>query len=262
MKKVAIVIPTHREINSDERISLNHLNKFLNKYDKYLVIPDCLNTKKFKEINVKKTFKYPKENFISVPAYCAMLNTKEFYLPFQNYEYILIYQLDVLVFSNQLMYWCRQGYDYIGAPFINSIIGKFSHKKGYPVSGGNGGFSLRKVSTFLKVLDIAEKQISRNSGNSLFRKWWFLSALLIGKSHKIWLNAPPSDYPFHEDGFWSYEAPKYYPKFKVAPLKESLKFSFEKFPRKCFKLNNNQLPFGCHAWKKYDEEFWKPYINI
>lgn len=260
MKKVAIVIPTHREINSDEKISLNHLNKFLNEYDKYLILPDHLNPKKFKEINARNIFKYPKENFISVPAYCAMLNTKEFYLPFQSYEYILIYQLDVLVFSNQLMYWCNQGYDYIGAPFINPIIGKLSHKEGSPISGGNGGFSLRKVSTFLKTLNIAKKKAIRRSNNQFARKWWFISAVLTGKSHKIWLNSPPSNYPFNEDGFWSYEAPKYYPKFKVAPFKEALKFGFERLPRKCFKLNNNQLPFGCHAWKKYDEQFWRPYI--
>lgn len=260
MKKVAIVIPTHRVIRPDEKISLNHLNKYLNKYDKYLVLPDHLDALKFKEINAKKILKYPKENFISVPTYCAMLNTKEFYLPFQNYEYILIYQLDVLVFSNQLLYWCNKGYDYIGAPFFNPIIGKLSHKIGSPVSGGNGGFSLRKISTFLKVLDIAEKQAIRYSDNPLVRKWWFFLAVLTGKSHKIWLKAFPSVYPFNEDGFWSYEAPKYYSKFKVAPLTESLKFSFEKSPRKCFKLNNYQLPFGCHAWAKYDHEFWDKYL--
>lgn len=261
MKKVAIVIPFHKSsISEDEALSIKHLIKYLGKFDKYLVLPKSIKEVSFKIPRVIKIINLPNDYFTSVPKYCELLNTKMFYNNFTNYEYILIYQLDVLVFSNQLIKWCNKGYDFIGAPFFNPVIGKLSFKNGTPVTGGNGGFSLRKVSSFLKVIDIAEKKISRNSDNTLVRKWWFLSALLTGKSHKIWLNAPPSDYPFNEDGFWSYEAPKYYPKFKVAPFKEALKFSFEKPPRKCFALNHNRLPFGTHAWKKYDYKFWKNFL--
>lgn len=85
-------------------------------------------------------------------------------------------------------------------------------------------------------------------------------AILTGKSHEIWLNAPADQYPFAEDGFWSLEAPKYLKTYRVAPFSEALKFAFERFPSKSFKLNNHNLPFGVHAWKKYDEKFWKPYI--
>ncbi len=262
MKKVAIVIPFHKcSVSKDEQVSIKHLVKYLRQFDKFLVFPDSIKKVSFKIPGVKKIINFPNEHFTSVPKYCEMLNTKMFYNKFTDYEYILIYQLDVLVFSNQLLEWCNKGYDFIGAPFFNSIIGKFSFKDGTPATtGGNGGFSLRKVSSFLKVIDIAEKLAIRNSINSLIRKLWFLIAVLTNQSHKIWLNAPPQDYPFNEDGFWSYEAPKYYKKFKVAPFKEALRFSFEKFPRKCFSLNRNQLPFGCHAWKKYDYSFWKTFL--
>jgi len=37
-------------------------------------------------------------------------------------------------------------------------------------------------------------------------------------------------------------------------------FSFEVGPKHCFEKNNQTLPFGCHAWAKYDREFWKPYL--
>lgn len=261
MKKVAIVIPFHKSsISKAEELSIKHLVKYLRQFDKFLVLPDSVKRVSFKIPRVKKIINFPDEYFTSVPKYCEMLNTKMFYNKFTNYEYILIYQLDVLVFSNQLLEWCNKGYDFIGAPFFNSVIGKLSFKERSPITGGNGGFSLRKVSSFLKVIDIAEKFAIRNSINPLIRKLWFLMAVITNQSHKIWLNAPPQDYPFNEDGFWSYEAPKYYLKFKVAPLKESLKFSFEKPPKKCFVLNNYQLPFGCHAWEKYDKEFWKPFL--
>jgi hypothetical protein len=37
-------------------------------------------------------------------------------------------------------------------------------------------------------------------------------------------------------------------------------FSFEVAPRYCFKMNRERLPFGCHAWSKYDQEFWEPFL--
>lgn len=260
-KRVAIVIPYHKKtISTEEEASINQLIKFLGSYDKFLVLPKSIKKVSFKIPGVIKIIHFPNEYYTSVPKYCELLNTKMFYNNFTNYEYILIYQLDVLVFSNQLLKWCNKGYDFIGAPLFNSITGKLSFQNGTPVTGGNGGFSLRKVSSFLKVIDIVEKLATRNSANSFTRKLWFLMAVLTNQSHRIWLNAPPQDYPFNEDGFWSYEAPKYYPKFKVAPFKEALRFSFEKFPRKCFSLNRNQLPFGCHAWKKYDYLFWKAFL--
>lgn len=263
MKKVAIVIPFHNSyVSKYEKQSIKHLVQYLGEFDKFLVLPAAIKKISFKIPLLKKIIRFSDEYFTSVPKYCELLNTKMFYEKFTNYEYILIYQLDVFVFSNSLLNWCKQEYDYIGAPFFNPIIGKLSYCPDNPLSGCNGGFSLRRVSSFIKVIDIAEKQATRKSTNPIIRKLWFLIAVLTNESHKKWLKAPPSDYPFNEDGFWSYEAPKYDPKFRVAPFKEALKFSFERSPRKCFLLNQNRLPFGTHAWKKYDEEFWKPYINI
>lgn len=262
MKKVAIVIPVFKTITHDEQVSLNHLNKFLRSYDLYLVIPESLDAKRFSKIRSKKIIRFASENFTSVQTYSALLITKDFYRPFVSYKYIFIYQLDALVFSDQLNFWCDKGYDYIGAPFFNPMIGGLSYKLGNPISGGNGGFSLRKVSSFIKVIDYAEKLATQGSSNSFIRKLWFIMAVLNGRSHKIWLNAPPKDYPFNEDGFWSYEAVKYYPKFQIAPFKEALRFSFERFPRKCFALNNQKLPFGCHAWAKYDRNFWNQFAIV
>jgi hypothetical protein len=31
-------------------------------------------------------------------------------------------------------------------------------------------------------------------------------------------------------------------------------------PRLCFELNGRKLPFGCHAWQRYDRGFWEPYL--
>lgn len=259
-KTVAIVIPTHKlSLNKDDLISLKHLKKYLNHYDKFFVIPEKVNPKKYKQ----KDFKYIKfENkyFETWRGYNELLLRKDFYEKFKDFKYILIYQLDVLVFSDQLLKWCKSGYDYIAPPWFRPVIGTLTHKKGSPSSGGNGGFSLRNVKSALKILEEIEKRIRRSSDNDYIRKFWMFWAILTGKSNNIWLNSPADNYPFAEDGFWSLEAPKYLSGYKVAPFNKALSFGFERFPKKCFQLNNKKLPFGVHAWKKYDEDFWKPFI--
>lgn len=259
-KKVVIVIPTHRpNLTDDDQISLAHLKKYLSKYDTFFVIPKSISSKAF--INSGYKVKKVDNNFFGTLRRAnEMYLNKKFYETFKEYDFMLIYQLDALVFSNQLAKWLNSGYAFIAAPWFRPVIGYLSHKKGSSPSGGNGGFALRNIQKALKVLDIVNHSATRSSKNPTVRKLWFLLALLQGKSHKVWLNAPATDYPFNEDGFWSLEAPKYDPTFKVAPFKKALQFSFEKLPRKCFELNNKTLPFGCHAWKKYDEKFWEPYL--
>lgn len=259
-KKVVILITTHRpNLTSDDEVSLAHHKKYLSKYNTFFVIPKKISSKVF----ISKGYKVKKvdNNYFGTlrKANEALLN-KKFYEIFKKYDFMLIYQLDVLVFSDQLDKWVNSGYDFIAAPWFRPIIGFFSSKKGFPISGGNGGFSLRNIKKNLKVIGIVNNSAKRSSRNPFIRMLWFLLAIITGKSHKIWLNAPADNYPFNEDGFWSYEAPKYDSSFRVAPFKEALKFGFERFPRKCFELNKKKLPFGCHAWKKYDEEFWRPYL--
>lgn len=260
IKKTVIVIPTHRpNLTDDDKISLVHLKKYLHKFDTFFVIPNGISSESFESYGykVKKVDDY---FFGTLRRANEMYLSKKFYEIFKDYNFMLIYQLDALVFSNQLEKWVNSGYDFIAAPWLRPVVGSLSYKKGSPPSGGNGGFSLRNIQKSLKILDIVNKSAMRTSKNSLMGKLWFILALLQGKSHQIWLNAPADNYPFNEDGFWSIEAPKYDSNFKVAPFKIALQFAFEKYPTKCFKLNNRKFPFGCHAWKKYDEKFWKPYL--
>lgn len=261
-KSLVIIIPTHRpNINNNEKISLTHLKKYLNKYDTYFVIPRNINAKVFKSFGYK--IKKVDNNFFGTLRRAnEMYLNRKFYEEFKNYDFMLIYQLDALVFSNKIERWIKSGYDFIAAPLFRPIIGYLSHKPGQSIYGGNGGFSLRNIKKSIKILEIVNKSATRSSKNLLVRLSWFLLALLQGKTHKIWLQAPADNYPFNEDGFWSYEAVKYYPQFRVAPFKDGLKFSFERFPAKCFKLNNYQLPFGCHAWTKYDRKFWEKYLLV
>jgi len=259
-KKVAVLVPVYKtSFSTDEKISMHHLRHYLSRYDIYFFVPERIKNK----LNAKNTkiITFPDKYFISTVAYSELLNLKDFYLPFKNYKYILIYQPDALVFSSNLDKWTQKGYDYIGAPYFRPKIGYLTCAENSPISGGNGGLSLRKVESFIKVIERAEKLSTRSSNKTRTRKLWFIIAVLTNKARRKWLEAPPYCYPFNEDGFWSFEAPKYYPKFKVAPFKEALKFSFERYPAKSYLLNNKCLPFGTHAWARYDRSFWLPHLR-
>lgn len=73
-----------------------------------------------------------------------------FYRSFKEYEFMLIYQLDSYVFRDELLDWCEKDYDYIGAPVHNFILDNFSQR--IDIATLNGGFSLRKINSALRVL--------------------------------------------------------------------------------------------------------------
>ena len=69
-----------------------------------------------------------------------------------------------------------------------------------------------------------------------------------------------SRYQKNEEHFWAHRAAHYYPEFSIADVNTALRFAFENVPRYCFEKNGYNLPFGCHAWQKYDRDFWEPYL--
>ena len=193
-----------------------------------------------------------------------------FYESFVAYRYILIYQLDALVFSDQLLDWCETDLDYVGAPWLTCEDSPWVATPRV----GNGGLSLRKVSGFLKVLssnrywvdpDLYWASVSAGTPR-YFRYVRYPRKILkhIKRFNNVdweirqWHLRP--DGTRNEDHFWSDHAIRYAPDFKVAPLDIGLRFAFEVAPRRCFELNGGQLPFGCHAWPRYDRAFWEPYL--
>ena len=220
---VAVVIPCYRnELTITERIALDRCMKILGEYPVYLVIPRtlCIDRENLPS-RIEIVF-VPDEWMRGVEAYNKMMLSVKFYDMFERYQYILLYQLDAYVFSDRLMEFCSLGYDYIGAPWIE---GKFDveHEENGIVYVGNGGFSLRKVSSCISVL-------RENEGKIV---------------------------DYNEDVFWGAQNSA---TFKVAPVDIAVDFAFERPVRLLYEKNRNKLPFGCHAWMRYDFAFWKPYF--
>ncbi|MBN3041117.1 MAG: hypothetical protein JW867_08305 [Candidatus Omnitrophica bacterium] len=282
VKNVAIVVPVHiSKLSEDEKISLKHLNRYLGHYDRYLVMPDKVEF----ALEGFKTIKFPKNMYGKYKMYNKRLLSKRFFQSFLSYEYILIYHLDCLVFSDQLLFWCNKGYDYIGAPWpVNWIhllgpLGRYTLIDYEAV--GNGGFSLRKVKSALLVLEAYHRPLNLLKLNLLMfirlvirlikslklaLSYLFSSKSLKNKTEKgtsflkTIFEIENYSYSRNEDVFWSFEAKKFYPDFKIAKPEEAISFSFETRPRDYFKRNNNKLPFGCHGWTKFDRDFWQEFL--
>jgi len=261
-KTVAIVVPMHNrpQLLPEEEVSLRHLIHYLGKYDKYLLVPETPNAR-YHGFGIKR---FSKKFFGSTDAYRRLMLTAQFYDTFREYKYILIYHLDALVFSDQLMEWCETDLDYIGPPFISCADSPWVKVERV----GNGGLSLRKIDTFLKTIYSSRYYMEPNE---YWRKYCASKPRVVQ-----YLNLPRkylkrlgmancaqwhmSHWTRNEDLFWSDMAVKYNPEFKIASLDTGLRFAFEAAPRLCFERNNFRLPFGCHGWPRYDRDFWDPFL--
>ena len=117
----------------DEQISMRHLRKYLGAFDRYVIGLQSL-PQEFSDFQLKR---FPEHYFADRFGYNRLLLSEEFYRAFEEYEYILIHQLDCLVFSSNLEEWCRKDWDYVGAPFFRN---ENNAEEGF-LGVGNGGLS-------------------------------------------------------------------------------------------------------------------------
>ena len=270
IKKTAIVVPTHKGCLEDfEKKSIENNISILKNHDIFFIAPNRLSYEsKFLELTKNYQLKvqfFDDKYFNNNAGYNKLLITKNFYERFLNYDFMLICQLDVLVFSDELDNWVNKNYDYIGAPWFSNNNGKLKID-----SSGNGGFSLRNIKKSIEVLTSKKLHFNfEKFSNTPVRAGlkYLILIRLLNKSYFKFLNPIKIVtflYSGTEDYFWVFLA-KFFVKDFVLPEPEmALKFSFEMYPKHCFELNNQTLPFGCHAWQKYDRSFWEskmPYLK-
>ena len=229
------MIPVYQEtLNENERKSLLQCKTILANYPILFVAPEGLSPEYFEEIPGHAVVYFEKSFFESTKSYNQLLVSKQFYKCFEAFDYLLIYQLDAYVFKDELLDWCAQGFDYIGAPALTEA--HFSNP-GFKNSLSNplllnGGFSLRKIKSFINLLRVY---------HLFYSKW-----------------------PANEDTLFSFYHKRSWPLrflFKLPNWKTALRFAFEQAPEKCFEITQQQLPFGCHAWEKYNPSFWDRFIR-
>jgi hypothetical protein len=263
MAAVVVTLSTKSRYCSDEEIAFRHARYHLSRYDKFVLIPD--DHPAIYPGFIPKRF--PVRYFGSPERQRRLMLSESFYRAFLDYEFILIYDLDTLVFRDELLTWCRAGYDYIGAPGL--LSGDTP-----PVGDSDasiGGFSLRRVRSCLRVIQSREYFVDPD-------EYWRRYCERTSKLQQV-VNWPRkllkrlryfNDVKWHmrwalrggvrEDRFWSDYASHYDPTFRIAPVDVALRFGFEAAPRQCFERLGGRLPFGSHGWHGLDRDFYAPYL--
>lgn len=249
MKRCCIVIPFHESVLTNaEKTSVNSIMKELEGYHVVFVGPRKIK-KAFLEFEDKRTsYEFFDESFFhSIKSYNCLLLSANFYKRFISFEYILIAQTDCLIFSSNLDDWCNKEFSYIGAPWFKGFSKPSKPLCFYGV--GNGGLSLRKVEDFLSVFTF--KSYSKTN-NNLIGYMILRAALLLSKFQYINIG---------EDRFWGLLANKYSASFVVPDPIEAAHFSIEVEPQYLCNLIGH-LPFGCHAWERYDKDYWTNHSKV
>lgn len=228
--EAVIVIPVYKEtLSLTEWISLRQAYRILGRYPICFMAPEKM--RPFLEDMGCQAAYFPDIRLSSRLEYSKLLLEAEFYQRFQAYQYMLIYQTDAFVFSDRLHDFCALGYDYIGAPIaIWPKIDRIRPKI------GNGGFSLRKIESCIRVLSIKKKIYQDTGAIRLFEQ--------------------------SEDLFFAYCGAFASIEFSVPARSIAIQFALEyDMAHRLERYTWKGLPFGCHAWtNRMLFDGWRPYI--
>lgn len=254
-KECVIIFPVYKAIDKVEIAAFTQAIRMTQDYHHVFIAPQSMEfDSSFSSFGGIEVVRFNDDYFKNIAGYNRLMLAKEFYRAFSDYEYMLIHQSDAYLFKPELDFWLKKGFDYIGAPWIKPgkiLLIDFYHqvlkfapfifpahaRRRYIVRNnvGNGGLSLRKISSFIYVLECIPEEI--------------LNTYVMSEERD-----------YNEDVFWSLEAPMVYQPMNIPKWQESLFFSFETDPAWSYKKVGRQLPFGCHAFAKNKPSFWEQYI--
>lgn len=256
-EKLAILVPFYRSfLDPEETVSLESTFRVLGAHHLVMIKPAGLDTA---AIEARFPFKavetFDPAYFTSIQGYNRLLLSTGFYERFLGSAYMLVCQLDVFVFRDDLARWVEAGYDYVGAPWVSKtevsvrihqlkmlasklLFGVEDKVYRYETRNrvGNGGFSLRKVETHhrlsIEMKDAIEHYLRHQ-----------------GTHH------------YHEDIFWSIEPSKRGHPHRTPKIAEALSFSFDINPDRLFAMAGRRLPMAAHGWYKGRHlQFWEPHV--
>jgi hypothetical protein len=244
--QLAIVVPVYRAfLDPEETVSLESTFRVLGRHHLVMVKPEGLDTSALQaRFPFAAVETFAPEYFRSVQGYNRLLLSTAFYERFLPSRFMLICQLDVFVFRDELGSWVERGYDYVGAPWVSGsaaslLLHRVARALGRLRAGGddrvhpyelrnrvgNGGFSLRKVETHHRLSIELEEVIDHYLANA-------------GTHH------------FHEDVFWSVEPARRGRPHRTPGVEEALAFAWDINPERLFALAGGRLPMAAHGWYK------------
>ncbi len=255
-RRLAVVVPVYRAPDPWETISLDRIFRVLGGQHLVLLKPEGLDTAAVEaRWPFAATETFAPDYFRSIQGYNRLLLSRGFYERFLGSEYLLVCQLDVFVFHDDLAAWVARGYDYVGAPWLSGsaasdLLHRVQHQVARRLPGGrdrihpwemryqvgNGGFSLRRVATHHRLCGELAAQIER---------------YLAERTHH-----------FHEDVFWGLEPARHGLPHRTPGWREALPFAFDVNPARAFAEAGGRLPMAAHGWYKGRHlAFWRPHVE-
>lgn len=242
MKKVIALIPVHRECFSDlENFSVQYSIDILKRHEISFFGPKSLDKRYYKEqYPTLSYFEFDDQFFGSVNDYSRLLMDVGFYKRFQEYEFLLILQPDAIVIHDDLDFWTKRPFDYVGAPWpdahdlrVTFDIGRFSgeYAKQVKLKVGNGGLSLRRVKKCINIIEEFPEEIRNFQQRGINEDLFFASAGMIS-----------GDFVMPNEIIASH-------------------FSLELAPAYYYHINGHQKPMGGHSWWKYEPKFWLSFLK-
>lgn len=236
MYSCAVVIPIYKtHPNSDEVFSIKKSLLNLTDNDVYWVAPESLDISYYtNEFKVSNVVRFDDKHFTDISGYNRLLVSSDIYIRFFEYEFILICQPDAVILKPELNLWLSTPYDYIGAPWPSGYSLTLSIRK-IPIAEGvrctafvgNGGLSLRRNRACVKLI----KEFEDVSSN------WH-------------------HYGHAEDLYYAFMG-SISQNFRLPNIMTAAHFSHDIDPLYLQKLTNFSIPFGVHAWAKYDRKYWE-----
>lgn len=257
---VVVLIFTHKaEPDAWERLAFAQCHKVLGKHPIRLVCPRGMNVSAYRAVVPGVVPDFVDPNWFKTIRHYNLLKVLPWlYRRYARYEYMLTYELDAWVFRDELLDWCAQGWDYIGAPWFANYSQSVPDDK--PLGVGNSGFSLRNVQSALRALRQRGRERAILLVKGLIK--WRISPVDFVRSFfdAERFYAPFNEYFEADDMFWHFMVAKEYPWFRLPTCEQARPFAFESNPSRLYKENGNKLPFGCHKWQAREPEFWRGFI--
>jgi hypothetical protein len=267
MSNPIVLIPVHKHVPSNlEIISLRQCGRCLARKALALLAPAGLDLRSYQEIFPSaRVIRVETKWMNTVLSYNRMMINPMIYNILSHHSHILVHEPDAMVLRDELDFWCEQPYDYIGAPWFE---GYDNAKPDAPLLGvGNFGFSLHRPAVMLKILCDRQRWYGgaelRRDLSRILRAGEVdrLIRVLRGAGKAGTLRGASKIYEEHCDIFWGQLVSKLVRNFRVAPPEVALRFSWEVAPSRCYTLCSGNLPFGLHAWARYDFGFLKPLLE-
>ena len=248
-----VVVPWHpHPASEEERLSLRSIHRFTAGTELVVATPDASSIPP--HLTPSRVEVFPAAYFETFLANNRLMTSEVFYARFEGYDQMLFVHADTLLLKpvapllETLYPW-----SYVGAPWI----GRRPDGSLFLEAVGNGGFSIRRVPDFLDALRGSSrpsmpKYTTKRKGLAL---WLFLlvcDGLGISRervSHFM------NRHEILEDVYWSKVAQSLSRRFTVAPIDQARAFSYEAHPAYVHEQNGGTLPYGVHAWWRFDAAF-------